>query len=199
MDYNFQSPYYGIYSSNHTEIAEPYYDICLNFMPKARETAKVMGFEGLLFPYVIGPYTHETYKAIREEHVDQMKWIGTYLAVNFIRHYEYTLDTGFLEQKAYPFLIGLADFWDGYLQQGENGRYVVRGSSSHEGGGENINSIFDITFLIPLYRALLAFSQDLGVDSHRRAKWRDILEKLSPYPTECSTAGRCSACPTMSR
>ncbi|MEI6513714.1 MAG: glycoside hydrolase family 95-like protein, partial [bacterium] len=184
MDYNFQAPYYGIYSSNHPEIAEPYYEECMKIMPLGRETAKVMGYKGLLFPYVIGPYTHETYKAIREEHVDQMKWIGTYLAVNFIRHYQYTLDMNFLKQKAYPFLIGLADFWDEFLQQDESGRYNIRGSSCHEGGGENVNSFCDIAFLIPLYKALLEFSQDLGIDAERHAKWQDILKNLSPIATK---------------
>ena len=182
LDYNFQSPYFGACSSNHPELAGPYYDAMLAFLPKSRELAAKMGWKGAYYPVAIGPYSHEDFEC--EGEANGMKWVGVFVAINFINHYYYTQDTTFLREKAYPLMIALADFWEDYLEEDEAGRYVVYHSSSGEGPYDNTNPIADLAFMRFLFNGLLVASEDLGVDAGRRAKWQDILDRLSAYPTK---------------
>lgn len=49
---------------------------------------------------------------------------AAFAALNFIWHYQHTLDADFLRDTAYPFLREVGDFWEDYLKL-ENGRYVI--------------------------------------------------------------------------
>jgi len=180
LNYNFQAPYYGVYSSNHPELAEPYYQTILDYMPKAREMARLFHCRGVHFPVAIGPEG----LCIDDRDFGQRS-NGLYSVLNFILHWEYTQDEQFLRRKAYPFMIELADFWEDYLQKDDRGRYVVYRSNMHEqpNRGLDMNPILDLALLRRLFEALLAASAELNTDQDRRAKWREILDHLSEYPT----------------
>lgn len=57
MNYNHSAPYYGLYSSNRIEQADPYYSPLLDFMSRGNYySEKVTNIpEGLLLPVGIGP------------------------------------------------------------------------------------------------------------------------------------------------
>jgi len=179
LNYNFQSAYYGVYSSNHVELAEPYYDAILAYLPIGREMAKRFNCRGVHFPVSIGP------EGMTVEEFDFGQRSNAAFAVrNFISHYEYTADKDFLKERAYPFMLEVMEFWEDYLQRDDAGRYLVVGSNASEEAntGRNTNSILDLSLLRTLCEALIKTSRDLGIDEGRRAVWQDILDNLSEFP-----------------
>ncbi|MEI7902032.1 MAG: hypothetical protein WCK89_17405 [bacterium] len=191
LNYNFQAPFYGVYANNHPELAEPFYRALTESVPEGREMAKRHTFKGLYFPVSIGPWGWRPWGT--DMTLDQ-KSNAAYAAMLFIFGWQYTQDTEWLKSAGYPFLRETAEFWDNYLKL-ENGpdgkpRYVIHADAIHEGSGDNVNPILSLGMLRSLYATMLETSQVLGVDSDRRVKWQDILDKISAFPTQKAKDGK---------
>jgi len=196
LNYNFENPYWGVYSSNRPELADAYFDQVLGYLPYGINRNHEAGYKGfsttrsLARPY--GPATvgwdpaqipaSPVAPAKNRSKLNDQLMLGAYLATNFINHYYYTKDTEFMRTRTYPLLISLVDFWEDYLVF-ENGRYVIKDSAPREADEHDDNSILDIAMIKFLLKALITASEDLGVDAGRRAKWQDIVDKLADYPT----------------
>ena len=179
LNYNFQAPYYMVYSGNHTDLTAPFFQAIQEALPNGREMAKKRGWKGVQFPVCIGPWG-----LLPEGEQDWgQRSNASYAALNFIWQYQYTQDKEFLKKTAYPYLLEVAEFWEDYLKL-EDGRYVIHRDAIHEGSGDNMNPILSLGVVRFLFKNLIAMSQDLGVDEPRRAKWQDILDKLSLLPLQ---------------
>lgn len=180
LNYNFQAPYYIVYSSNHPELALPFYQAIWQSVPNGRAMAKRHGWKGVHFPVSIGPW------GLSPENPDGdwgQRSDAAFAALNFIWHYQYTQDADFLRTTAYPYLREVAEFWEDYLKF-EGGRYIVCRDSIHEGSGPDMNPLLSLGLVRTLFRAMLRMSVDLGVDADRRPKWQHIVEHLSDYPLQ---------------
>ena len=179
-NYNFQGPFYIVYSSNHPELSLPLYQAMIDQIPNGRKMAERHGWKGIHFPVSLGPW------GLIPEGPD-VDWgqrsDAVFVAMNFIWQYQYTQDTDFLRKSAYPFLIEVANFWEDYLKF-ENGRYVIYNDSIHEGSGPDMNPLLSLGLVRTLFKNIIVMSRDLGVDESRRAKWQDICDKMSAYPTQ---------------
>jgi hypothetical protein len=61
LNYNHQAPYYGLYSSNHIEQADPADSPCIAFMDRGQWYARsLQGCRGVYYPVGIGPKGIET-------------------------------------------------------------------------------------------------------------------------------------------
>lgn len=187
LNYNYQAPFYGLYSANRFEQIAPYYQPVLDYLPEGRWRARneievacplpfPNGVRGVLYPVGIGPWA-----STPDDNYHNQVSDATFAAIPFIWHYEYTLDDGFLREKAYPLLIELADFWEDYLQRDDRNRYIVH-AASYE-GYQDINPAQDLGFIRMLFRYLLKYSSLLGRDVPRHERWQDILDHLSAPPT----------------
>lgn len=187
LNYNFQAPYYLAYSGNHTDLTAPFYQAITEALPFGREIAKRRGWKGIHFPVCIGPWG-----LMPEGDKDWgQRSNASYVALNYIWQYQYTQDKEFLKTTAYPYLLEVADFWEDYLKlepldsaQGGGSRYVIHRDAIHEGSGDNMNPILSLGVVRNLFKNLIVMSKDLGVDEPRRAKWLDILDKISAYPLQ---------------
>ncbi len=180
LNYNFQAPYYMAYSGNHTDLTAPFYQAISEAMPLGREMARRRGWKGVHFPVCVGPW------GLLPEGPDLdlgQRSNASYVAINYIWQYQYTQDKEFLQTTAYPYLLEVADFWEGYLKL-EEGRYVIHRDAIHEGSGDNTNPILSLGVVRKLFKNLILMSKDLSVDESRRVKWQDILDKLSAYPLQ---------------
>ena len=177
-NYNVKSPYYGVYSSNHPELAASYYDGMSSYISQGESNAKAAGYSGVYYPVGIGPWGTTS-----ESSYYRQKGDAVYLALNYITHWHYTLDTTWLQKTGYPYLIQVANFWDNYLTKNASGKYVINNSAQNEGSNYVTNPIGDLAFVKYLDQALIPMSQALNVDASRRAKWQDIVKNLSPFPT----------------
>ncbi|MFH0797142.1 MAG: glycoside hydrolase N-terminal domain-containing protein [Candidatus Omnitrophota bacterium] len=178
-DQNCQGPVFPLFACNHPELAEGYYDTWLKMLPKAREVAKkVFGIDGAYLPGTCGP---------RGEEAGATKYIamcsGPYNGLLFAWGYEFTRDRRLLEEKVYPFLREMLDFFAAYMSKGEGGRYRLYPSQSPELGHMNTtNATFMISLLKVCFKTGVEATKILETDSGRRAKWEDILAHYPEYP-----------------
>jgi len=193
MNYNHAAPFYGLYSSNHLEQADPEDAPILDFMSRGAQYAKdILHIRGLLYPVGIGPlgfdvnYKTQTYKAPNLEGGTALTWgqrsDAAYNLLNMTQRWRTTYDPAY-GKKIYPFVRGVVDFWEDYLKL-EDDRYVINNDSVQEGTGDNKNPVNSLGLVRSAFRLALDLSQELGVDQTRQAKWRDILKRLSNYPTQ---------------
>jgi hypothetical protein len=180
LNYNFQAPFYGLYAANHPETTLPFYDAMNQAIPLGRRCAERAGWKGIHFPVSMGPWGLCPEGEARDW---GQRSNAAYCALNFIWYYQYTQDKDWLKNSGYNYLREVADFWENYLKF-ENGRYVIYNDSMHEGSGEDMNPLLSLGLVRTLFKNMLVMSSDLGVDENRRAKWQDIFEKISTFPTQ---------------
>ena len=180
LNYNFQAPYYIVYSANHADLSLPFYQAIQESVPNGRAMAQRHGWKGVHFPVCIGPW------GLFPENPDGdwgQRSDAAFAALNFIWQYQYTQDADFLRSSAYLYLREVADFWEDYLKL-ENGRYVIYNDSIHEGSGEDMNPLLSLGLVRTLFKNLISMSADLGVDQERRVKWQDICARISAFPLQ---------------
>jgi hypothetical protein len=180
LNYNFQAPYYSVYSANHPDVSLPFYDALNQFLPRGKRIAEKRGWKGVHLPVSIGPWgmCPEGDGADWGQRSD-----AAYAALNFVWYYQYTQDTDWLKTSGYPYLREVAAFWEDYLKFA-NGRYVIYNDSIHEGSGGDVNAILSLGLVRTLFKNVLVMSSDLGVDADKRAKWQDICDKISDWPLQ---------------
>ena len=189
-DINLQMNYWIADSANLSECAEPLFDHIERFVPHARIAAKKLyGCGGVWFPIQTDPWGRAT-----PESRGWDTWTGAaaWLAQHLWWRYEYTLDSGFLEQRTYPFLKEVATFYEDYLIEDPREESPFRGmlvtvpSQSPENyfdGGTRpvslcIGATMDFEFIREILGHAIEASRILGVDEAERARWAGIVEKL---------------------
>ena len=201
-DLNTQAPYWAIYSSNHPEIAMPMYQLAEDFIPPGQMLSTwAIGCPGVLFPVEIGArgaMRLETDQGIRSNSLLQ--------AINYIQHWEHTLDEEWLRNVGWTFVVEVADFWDCYLHRVNHtdgtyeymdlndcvyeicsdNDYPVREGMSVPWVNYNMqhNPINALAMLRRFYPYMIEWSALLGkVSDARRAQWQDIVDHLRQFPT----------------
>lgn len=210
LNYNHQSPWWGVFSSNQVELADPYDTPILEYMENAKKFARdILNCRGVYYPVGIGPkgfcpamypltaekmqfYYHTPETNIENGYMFLgQKSNAVFASLNMLLRYYYTYDTEYAN-KVYPFLREVADFWEDYLKF-ENGRYVSYNDNVGEVGpwqGKDwkknygdINPVGSLGYLRIFFKGILEISSDLKIDTDRHEKWKHILENLSAIPT----------------
>jgi alpha-L-fucosidase 2 len=206
LNYNHEAPFWGLYSSNHLQLADCYDTPLLQYIDAAKRNAEqLLGVRGIYCEVGIGPRgfcsslfrPHEsnpdTIRAAELDHGHQFwgqKSNALYGAVPMILRWHHTLDRDYA-RRVYPYLIEVANFWEDYLKF-EDGRYVIHNDAYNEAGPwegagwealrEDFNPLISLGFLRLVIRGIREISAGLGCDAERRAKWTHILDHLSAFP-----------------
>jgi hypothetical protein len=192
LNYNHQAPWWGVFSSNHPELAEPYDAPILDYLPTARTNAQeLLKVRGVYYDVGVGPRGLET-SFMPDGHgipgEGRRMFLGqksnaAFAAVNMFLRFRHTHDLAYA-RRVWPFLLETARFWEDYLHL-ENGRYVIRNDASGEvgDGGSDRNNSLSLGLVRMLFDGMLELGAELGTDADRRDRWRDILGRLSDFPT----------------
>lgn len=193
LNYNFQAPFYGLVSANRLEQAVPHDAPLLDFMPRGAWYAQnVTHTRGILYPVGIGPLgievTRDFEKYMNGRDVEKgglfygQRSNTAYGLLNMAQYWRSTYDKSY-GRKIYPYVLAVASFWEDYLKE-EDGRYVIYGDAVHEGSGKDKNSILSLGLVRNAMDLILDLSLNLKKDEERQEKWRDILARLSSFPTQ---------------
>lgn len=102
-------------------------------------------------------------------------------------YYLYTRDHEFLRRRALPFMEESVAFFEDFLTEGADGKYIVNPSYSPENHPKNykmqacINATMDIAAIKALLRAVIEASRTLGANSDRIPAWQAMLDKMPAY------------------
>ena len=202
LNYNYQAPFYGTCSSNHTENTDCYMAPLEEFIPKGREFAAKFGCRGIILPTGIEP------KGVCSEYDPSAKnpferlFLGQksnqlHTADIIIERWKTTRDLAFAREKAYPYLKECLAFFESYLTK-EGDRLSVTKDAIHEVPMyrddfdptkfkfrfvNDKNNSLTLGLLRLSLEAAIDMSQALSVDSNKREEWEYILKHLSPFKT----------------
>lgn len=102
-------------------------------------------------------------------------------------YYLYTRDREFLRRRALPFMEESVAFFEDFLTEGADGKYIVNPSYSPENHPKNykmqacINATMDIAAIKALLRAVIEASRTLGANSDRIPAWQAMPDKMPAY------------------
>lgn len=133
LDYNFEAQFYGVFTSNHPEVAAAYAQPITAWMPAARLQAQQVATvaniscdpKTLSYACHLAPWGYQS-----RDQTTYMHWNGFFAALPLISYWETTLDSAFAETTLYPFLDGLNAWSHCYLVRravGGGGDYVYDG------------------------------------------------------------------------
>lgn len=184
-DLNIQMTYWPIYTANHLELGWPYYETVTGWLPQARkDTAEYYGCRGAQFACCASPDGIAPAGYLTTWH-----WAGhaAFIAQNFWTHYQYSQDTEFLRDIAYPFLKECALFYLDFLKKDQRGLYEIwpsntpeAGEGSYEAWGKN--PVMDIALIGLLFRAVIEAGDVLGCDEELRLTCAERLKHWPAYP-----------------
>jgi hypothetical protein len=113
---------------------------------------------------------------------------GAGWAAQFLYDYWlYTGDRAFLATRAFPYMAEAARFYEDFLFEGPDGRYIFSPSYSPENNPANVdsqacvNATMDIAVARELLTNCLAAAETLGIRDARTERWRSMLTKTPAY------------------
>ena len=116
-------------------------------------------------------------------------WVGgaPWAAHFFYDYYLYTGDREFLADHALPFMEQVGLFFEDYLYEGPDGKYIFSPTTSPENSPANtksqgtFNATMDVAAARELLNNLIAASTELGVNQDKIPLWRKMLTKMPAY------------------
>lgn len=125
LDYNYNAPYFGVFSSNHPQQAEAFWRPVVDWMGPASIKAQAQaGYahvdcpaNALYYACHLSPWGLMSLDPMTK----YMTWNGHYTALLFINHWEYTRNATFAANVTYPLLDGLNAWWACYLNKTSTG------------------------------------------------------------------------------
>jgi alpha-L-fucosidase 2 len=115
---------------------------------------------------------------------------GVWLATHLWEHYAFTQDLRYLEDHAYPLMVGAVRFALDWLVEGPEGYLITAPSTSPENlyltpdgyaGATTIATTADLAMIRELFAMVLEAAEVLGRDQGLRAEIRRARDRLPPY------------------
>ena len=202
LNYNFEAPFYPIYTSNHAELGECYDYAFLDFVATGKKLSKnILSCDGVYFPVGLGPLGCEVSANEFSKHEFGHAFLGqksnaSYAATVISNHWYCTYDEEYALSIAYPYLKEVASFWETYMKF-EDGRYVIYNDAIHEvpyykpdfdpkttpNFADDFNPVLSLGAIRMVLDCLLDIVKTLNIKEEKLEKWEHILSHLSEYPT----------------
>jgi hypothetical protein len=105
----------------------------------------------------------------------------------FYDYYLYTGDRAFLAEHALPFMEKAARFFEDYLIEGPDGKYIFiptqspENSPSNTGSQSTLNATMSVAAAKELLGNLISASRELGTNQEKISLWQGMLEKMPDY------------------
>ena len=193
---NEQITYYPIFTANHQELGEPFYETFFRMLPTIKEdTKRFYGIEGAKYPHAMNAVGKEieVSKAQGTSGCPSIRYwymqcASALYAQVYWWHYLYTRDREFLKNRAYPVIKECTKFYQGYLSKDNMGKYYIYPSYSPEQGPWfTKNPTIDLAMIRFLFRAVIKAAEELSADEKESINWQEILEHLDAYPQDEDT------------
>ena len=117
-------------------------------------------------------------------HVTHIFSRGAKIAYQYWLKYEYTLDSVWLRNEAYPMLKGVAEFYRNFpnMKKGDDGKYHIYNVNDNESILGGHNTVEEISSMMGIFPTAIKAAEILKVDGDLRALWKEMLHNLSSLP-----------------
>ena len=170
-DVNVQMNYWFVDKANLSECFEPYAEWLHSIRAVRRDdTKKQFNRRGWINHPENGIFGGSTWKWSKGD--------AAWLAQNMWDHYRFTLDRDFAENRAYPLLKELCEYWEDELKELPDGKLVSPNGYSPEHGPNEDGVSFDQQLIWDLFTSYIEASELLGVDEGFRKKVASMRQRL---------------------
>jgi hypothetical protein len=175
---------------NMPELMLPYINYIESLVPDMELNAKhFYGCRGIVLPSRTS--THGYNNAFAESFAGGMWVAGAPWAAHYFYDYHlYTDDEKFLAERALPFMEKVALFFEDFIYEGPDGKYILSPAQSPENwpAGSESQATFNATMDIAAAKELLAntivASRKLGRNADKIPVWEKMLTKMPDYAIE---------------
>ena len=191
---NLQMIYWQTLQGNLMPLVLPVFDYFENLMDDFRENArKLFGCRGIFIPAPTAPDSG-LLKTL-SPHI--IYWTGGagWIAELYFDYYQFTGDRTFLENRALPFLLESARFYEDFFTLGDDGFFISSPSVSPENNPGNywngdgmceemettINASMDFSIAREVFTHLLETLKLLEAEQSEQDYWKQLLEKIPGY------------------
>lgn len=189
--WNQQQLYWPLNAAGHHDLIEPYLDFRFRSLPHARKDAReFFGSEGA---FIADVTDRRGYNSANEKHNHTPV---AEIALDFWRQYQYSGDEIFLKERALPFIIEAARYFESLFQKEEDGLYHAKEGSGYEGWILLKDGLTEIVYGKVLFSTAIAACKVAKLKVPDIARWKDIAANIAPLPIV--TAGEKSIVATTS-
>ncbi len=186
QDGNVQSAIASLLRGNTPELMLSYTRYIESLLPYLRVNARhIFGARGFILP--ANTSTHG-YNLLSLGWACSIWSAGAPWAAHFFYdYYLYTGDRKFLAEHALPFMEETALFYEDFLYEGPDGKYIFNPSSSPENtpsntkSRANLNATMDVAAAKELLGNLIEASRTLGVNQGKIPVWEKMLARMPDY------------------
>ncbi|MCK4824241.1 alpha-L-fucosidase, partial [bacterium] len=171
------------------EVTEAYINYMWSMFEDFKDNARdLYGADGIFVPSRTSTFG-KTYHYL--EYYAHMFWYAgaAWTSQFFYDYWLYTGNEKFLKEKAIPFMLAAADFYEDMLIKDEEGKYLFIPSYSPEieplgYHPAAINATMDIAALKQLLRNLIRLEDEGWLGKDRMAGWEKIINNLPAYAVQ---------------
>lgn len=196
LDHDAQMSYYAVETNNLSALHQPFLQLIKELAENGKQTARINY-------NMKGWCAHHNTDIWRKSspvgnwgdgnpHWANWNMSGAWLSEHYFEHYQFTLDSSFLRQQAYPVMQGAAQFLLDWLIPDSTGKYVVSVPSvspentfiTNKGdtAQTSVNSTSDIELAKDLFHNLIAAAGILHIKNAFIDSVQNALQRLKPYP-----------------
>lgn len=182
--WNQQQLYWPLNAAGHHDLLDPYLDFRFNSLPHAkRDAEEVLNLKGAFISDVTNRkgYNHTR---LSENHTPVAE-----IALDFWRQYQFTGDEKFLKEKALPFILEAARFFESLLTKEEDGLYHSEESTGYEGWIKLKDGLTDLVYARAILNTALEALKIAKVNIEEADNWKYILENMAPLPLVKTSKG----------
>jgi hypothetical protein len=181
--WNQQQLYWPLNAAGFHDLVSPYLNFRFNSLPYAkRDARKIFNTDGAFISDVV--YFNGSNMLDRTNNHTPVAEI----ALEFWRQYQYTGDKQFLKEKALPYILDAAKFFESLLAKEEDGLYHARESTGYEGWILLKDGLTDLVYAQVIFTTAMEALKVADMDIPDANKWNEIVKYLAPLPVVKSDA-----------
>ncbi len=180
---NVQLAYSHMLPANHPELSEGLVNILYKYRENlAKNVPEEMQYNSAAINTVSGQHL---ISKVNDPRVKDGVSVGnfTWVMHNAYMQYRYTMDEELLREKIFPLLKRAINFYFHIMIEGDDGKIHLPLTSSPEyGNAKDCN--YDLALLRWGCQTLIESCKILHLNDPLVPKWKDVLERLTPYPVD---------------
>lgn len=177
--WNQQQLYWPLNAAGFHDLVAPYLDFRFNSLRHAKKDAKEFYHADGAF---ISDVTNRNgYNRIDLDVKDNHTPVAE-IAMEFWRQYLFTSDKKYLKEKALPFLVEAARFFESLFEKGDDGLYHAREGTGYEGTIKLRDGLTELVNARILFKTALEALKVADTELPEAHKWKEMLDRLAPIP-----------------
>ena len=176
---NIQLTYWPQLASNRLELGESLLKALDDHKPALARNARPWSDDS----YAIGRSSSYDLERTAKPEIGNLTWT----LHNYYLQYRYSMDEAMLRDRLFPLLKGSVNYYLHLLKEDADGKlHIPLGLSPEypEQPDPNPDTNYDLSLLRWGCQTLLAICERLKIDDPLIPKWKDTLERLTPYPVD---------------